>query len=315
MPIDFKNLKEMRKRIESVSKEELRNLEIDQVVAREQVRKSFKNIEELAASIKEIGLQQPIIVEPANKEGKYVIVQGERRYRACKEAGLKHIPAIIRKAPEDIKQRILAQLTENLQRDDMDPFEVSAAMHLLKDNGIASVDIGKRLGKSKTYISRMMMLSSMSEGIKQIAKDKGVESADVLMAMNESERKYGEEFVKKVQELEQITRADVREIVEGIENKHNQGTTKKTKEKKPGNESASKKTKVKDTKLPDGASYVAEGQVVVSVSVVLNGQSPVGGYIHPHAICKDKNNVCVVVKGKVHVVSMEDVAMLGTTVI
>ena len=318
MPIDFKNLKEMRKRIESVSKEELRNLEIDSVVTREQVRKQFKKIEELANSIKEIGLQQPIIVEPANKEGKFIIVQGERRYRACKQLGLKHIPAIIRKAPEDEKQRVLAQLTENLQRDDMDPFEVSAAMHLLKDNGVASVDIAKRLGKSKTYVSRMMSLSLVSDDLKNIAKAKGVDSADVLIAMGESERKYGQEFLTKLEKLEQVTRADVREIAQAIETKQNKETGKKTGEKKSSHEPTTKESKEKvqkGEKLPVGATYVEKGQVVVSVSIVLNGQSPVGGYIHPHAICKDKNNVCVVVNGKVHVVSVEDVVMLGTTVI
>lgn len=314
MQINFNNLKEMRKRIESVSKEELRNLEIDQVVTREQVRKSFKNIDELAASIKEIGLQQPIIVEPANAEGKFVIIQGERRYRACKAAGLKHIPAIIRKAPEDIKQRVLAQLTENLQRDDMDPFEVSAAMQLLKENGVPAVEIAKRLGKSKSYISRLMALTSMSDELKNIAKTKGVESTDVLVTMAESERKHGQELLTQLQKLEEITRADVRNIVQRIENKHNQDGGNQKPVDKPTEKKPKEKT-AKNEQLPAGASYVEKGQVVVSVSVVLDGQSPVGGYIHPHAICADKNNVCVVVDGKVHVVSMEDVVMLGTTVI
>ena len=89
-------------------------LPIDAITSQEQVRKTFLNIDELAASILKEGLQMPITVTAPNANGQHTIIQGERRWRACKHAGLTHIQAIIKEEPQSEIQRIIAQLTENI---------------------------------------------------------------------------------------------------------------------------------------------------------------------------------------------------------
>lgn len=305
MPFDFKNLKEMSKKIESVSAEELKNIEIGQIISRAQVRTKFENIDELAESIKAIGLQQPIVVTQPDANGKYTIIQGERRYLACKKAGLKRIAAIVRKAPETETQRILVQLTENIQRDDMDPFDVSEAMHQLVKSGVKAVKIAERLGKSKAYVSRIMSLQQLPQEIRKVAEDKEVHSPEVLMVMGEMSRKFGQAFFDKLCSLEEINRSNLRDLSKTLE--AGAATSKKD---------SPKKNKVaKKAILPKGAKYVEKGEVVVEVSAVLGGAAPVPGYIHPHAISDDKNNVCVVIGKKTHVVPLEDVTMLGVKVL
>ena len=100
----------------------LKNLKITEVEPnREQPRKNFNQeaLEELADSIREYGLIQPIIV--SEKEGYYSIIAGERRWRACKLAGLEEIPAIVRE--DDEKKNKEIALIENIQREDLNPFE------------------------------------------------------------------------------------------------------------------------------------------------------------------------------------------------
>ena len=100
----------------------LKNLKITEVEPnRDQPRKTFNQeaLEELAESIKEYGLIQPIIV--TEKEGYYSIIAGERRWRACKLAALEEIPAIVREDDERRNNEIA--LIENIQREDLNPFE------------------------------------------------------------------------------------------------------------------------------------------------------------------------------------------------
>ena len=100
----------------------LKNLKITEVEPnREQPRKNFNQeaLEELAESIKEYGLIQPIIV--TEKDGYYSIIAGERRWRACKLAGLEEIPAIIR--DDDERRNNEIALIENIQREDLNPYE------------------------------------------------------------------------------------------------------------------------------------------------------------------------------------------------
>ena len=115
-----------------------RLLRIDEVVSHDQVRKTFDDLEDLAASIKELGVQVPINVLERDREGHYVILQGERRWRAAKLAGLTKIPAIVDEAEIDEQTRMLMQLTENIQRDDMRPLEVAKAFRALVDTGLTA---------------------------------------------------------------------------------------------------------------------------------------------------------------------------------
>lgn len=131
----------------------------------DQPRKVFDDdaLNELAASIKENGVIQPIIV--TKREDGYVIVAGERRWRAARIAGLKVIPAIVR---ELTSQQIMEQaLIENLQREDLNPLEEAYAMeNLLKTPGMNQEKLAKKLGKPRATIANTVRLINIDESLK-----------------------------------------------------------------------------------------------------------------------------------------------------
>ena len=130
----------------------------------DQPRKKFDDeaLNELAASIKENGVIQPIIV--TRKEKGHVIVAGERRWRAARIAGLKVIPAIIR---ELSNQQIMEQaLIENLQREDLNPLEEAYAMdNLLKTHKMSQEALAKKLGKPRATIANTVRLINIDESL------------------------------------------------------------------------------------------------------------------------------------------------------
>lgn len=136
----------------------------------EQPRKSFDNekIAELAQSIKEHGIIQPIIL---NKKGDYyIIVAGERRWRAAKFLGLKEVPAIVMELAE--KDILEVSLIENIQRQDLNPIEEAMAYKkLLSEFNLTQEELSKRVGKSRVAISNVIRLTNLSETVKQYLID------------------------------------------------------------------------------------------------------------------------------------------------
>jgi len=131
-----------------------------------QPRKTFdkKTIKELASSIGEQGIINPIMVRPCGK--KYVIVTGERRYRAAKKAGLKEIPAIIRRVSK--KDVVLISLIENIHREDLNDMDKASSLRDLKVNlGLPWTAIGKKLGLSKQRILDLVGLLDLPDEIKE----------------------------------------------------------------------------------------------------------------------------------------------------
>lgn len=127
-------------------------IQIDRIYSRSQPRQVFEKIEELAESLRSIGLQQPVIVNP-DGEGKYVVEQGERRWRAAKLAGLHVLTCVVVERPEDDRERFLRQLTENVQRDNMKLHELAQAVAKLVADGMTIKEIAQKLGKKAPYIS------------------------------------------------------------------------------------------------------------------------------------------------------------------
>lgn len=123
-------------------------------------RKTFseESLNELAASIKEQGVLQPIVVRPKGKT-KFEIVCGERRYRASLIAGVDTIPVIVRELSDD--QAMDIAITENLQRRDVDPLEEAAAFNLLIERGQTIDDLATRFGKSGMYIRGRIKLKDL----------------------------------------------------------------------------------------------------------------------------------------------------------
>ena len=149
----------------------LKNLKITEVEPnRDQPRKRFDQeaLEELAQSIKEYGLIQPIVV--SKKDGYYSIVAGERRWRASKIAGLTEIPAIIREDDERVNTEI--SLIENMQREDLNPYEKALGIRTLIDNyGLSQEIIEKKLGKSRSTIANWVRVLNLEPRVLEMVKE------------------------------------------------------------------------------------------------------------------------------------------------
>jgi len=186
---------------ESEMKEsEIAEIDIEKIVPnRDQPRKSFdkQEIQELAESIRENGIIQPIILRA--KDEVYEIVVGERRFRAAKEAGLKKVPAIIKDYSESRLLEIA--LIENIQRKDLNPLEEALAYKTIIDRDtITQEELSKRVGRSRSYIANMIRLLELPDEIKNFVS-RGtitVGHAKAIMALNEKEKKV--EIAKKVAE-------------------------------------------------------------------------------------------------------------------
>ena len=157
----------------------------------EQPRKSFDNerIAELAESIKHHGIIQPLILMKENED--YVIIAGERRWRAAKMAGLKEVPAIIMDITE--KEVLEVSLIENIQRQDLNPIEEALAYKRLIDEfKLTQEELSKRIGKSRTTITNCMRLINLDDRVKEYIIE-GVLSEGhgrTLLSINDGELQY-----------------------------------------------------------------------------------------------------------------------------
>lgn len=127
----------------------------------DQPRTSPGDVQELAESIRALGVQQPLLVRPhPDREATYILVAGERRYRAALEAGTTQLPCIVLGDEiDDPSRRLIVQLTENIQRSNLDMMEVAHAIaRLVEDHRLAKQDMARLLGKSPAYVSKHLAL-------------------------------------------------------------------------------------------------------------------------------------------------------------
>ena len=170
----------------------LKNLKITEVEPnRDQPRKNFnqESLEELAESIKEFGLIQPIVV--TKKDGYYSIVAGERRWRACKIAGIKEIPAIVRE--DDDRKNTEIALIENLQREDLNPYEKALGIkNLMTTYGLRQEDVAKKIGKSRSAVANSIRILNLEPRVLDMAKEGKLTEGHcrALLAITDPERQY-----------------------------------------------------------------------------------------------------------------------------
>ena len=128
----------------------------------DQPRKRFAQaaLDELAASIRSVGLLEPIIVRPGTDPGQWCLVAGERRWRACQAAGLERIPVIVRDI--DAASAFEVQMIENVIRSDMDPMEEAEGYGRLLAAGLTIESVSERLGKSTSAIRSRLKLLKLS---------------------------------------------------------------------------------------------------------------------------------------------------------
>ena len=241
------------------SKEGLRKLDIEDIIPNpEQPRKVFDDakLHELAESIKNSGLIQPIVVAPYPEEyGKYVIISGERRYRATKLAGLQTINAIVMDIDE--QEQFRNALIENIQRVDLNPVEEARAYDTMMDMyGYTQEQIAKEVGKSRAHIANLVRILKLPEDIISAIKNGNISlgHAKVLLG-TENPQEYLEEIIANqlsVRDLEDLIEertnpksgdenTDDKENLEEIPNKikkgkgskNNSGKNEKTKSASP----------------------------------------------------------------------------------
>lgn len=170
----------------------LKNLKIVDVEPnREQPRKNFNQeaLEELAESIKEYGLIQPIVV--TKKDGYYSIIAGERRWRASKLAGLTEIPAIVREDDERKNNEIA--LIENMQREDLNPYEKALGIkNLMTTYGLTQEEIAKKLGKSRSAIANTVRTLNLEPRVLEMAKEGKLTEGHcrALLSITDPEKQY-----------------------------------------------------------------------------------------------------------------------------
>jgi ParB family chromosome partitioning protein len=154
-----------------------------------QPRQSFDEdaLEELASSIREVGLLQPVVVRLV-MPGHYELIMGERRWHACQRAGLEHIPAIVRGTSDDDLLR--EALMENLHREQLNPLEEAAAyQQLLDDFGATHDELARKVGRSRPHISNTIRLLHLPSTVQRRVAA-GVLSAGharALLALNDFE--------------------------------------------------------------------------------------------------------------------------------
>lgn len=174
-----------------------------------------EKLEELAASIREYGLLQPIVVK-LNKNGFYTIIAGERRWRASRKAGLKEIPAIIKDVSEQTEKEIT--LIENIQRENLNSLEeASGIKELIDDFGLTQEEVAKKIGRSRTAVTNILRLLSLPEEIKTLLKEEKISHghARALLSLNNealalelAEKVIAQEM--SVRELENIIKSLVK---------------------------------------------------------------------------------------------------------
>lgn len=136
-------------------------------------------LEELAASMREVGVLQPVVV--TGDDESYVLIAGERRWRAAKRAGLNSIPAVVRDRTG--RSTLVEALVENLQRQDLTPMEEAHAYReLLENNGMSQEEIARRVGKSRPAVSNTLRLLQLPDPVQELV-DSGALSAGHARAL------------------------------------------------------------------------------------------------------------------------------------
>ncbi|NQT67227.1 MAG: ParB/RepB/Spo0J family partition protein, partial [Actinobacteria bacterium] len=191
------------------------NIPLSQIIEdKNQPRKTFNSetIKELANSIKEQGVINPITVRP--KGSKYVIIAGERRFLAAQEAGLKSIPTLIRKASKN--DILLLSLIENIQREDLNDIDRASALRKLKEStGFTWELIGRKLGLSKRRVLALVGLLDLPEKIKEDIRNKILteKHGKALRKLNNKDEILK---VSKIVKEEKLSGADTLKLVKEV---------------------------------------------------------------------------------------------------
>jgi ParB family chromosome partitioning protein len=163
-----------------------------------QPRKTFPDgsIDELAESIRKHGLLQPIIVEP-DGGGKYIIIAGERRFRAASRAGLFDVPVIVRSVSSE--KRLQISLIENIQREDLNPMEEAEAYRSLMDlSGFTQEEVAEAVGKNRSTVANALRLTKLSSPMQDAVRSGRISAGHARSLLAVSDPMFRETLFKRI---------------------------------------------------------------------------------------------------------------------
>lgn len=205
---DYSNLDKI-----DIASEQVQEIELSDIRPNPyQPRKTFDEeaLNELAHSIKQSGVFQPIILRESTVKG-YEIIAGERRFRASKIAGKSTIPAIIREFDEEKMMEVA--VLENLQREDLTSLEEAEAYDMLmKKLKLTQEEVAARLGKSRPYIANYLRLLGLPEAVKQMLQDNDISMGQARTLLGLKDKKQIVKLAKRVMK-DNLTVRQVEQLV------------------------------------------------------------------------------------------------------
>jgi ParB family chromosome partitioning protein len=193
---------ETKEKVETSIPERARiwQLAIEKIVPnKEQPRKVFlpEELKELAASIKEKGIIQPILVRKLEGSDQYQLIAGERRWRAAQIAGHKEVPAIIKDL--DTRNVLEVALIENIQRQDLNPVEECEAYVLLaRKYNLTQAEIADRVGKDRATVANVMRIAQLSPDVREMLLKNELQLGQAKLLLGVDDKKAQEELAKKI---------------------------------------------------------------------------------------------------------------------
>src|SRR5688572_11715227 len=174
----------------------------------EQPRTQLGNIEELAASVREKGVLEPILVR-AIGPNRYQIISGERRYRAASLAGLDEIPAI--ELDVDDREQLEIALIENIQRKDLTAFEEAEGFYVLQQKfGYTHEKISQVIGKSRTTVTETLLINDIPDRIRAMCREAGISNKSVLVQVARAGSEEAMEKVVRAYAAGELSREELR---------------------------------------------------------------------------------------------------------
>ena len=216
---------------EELDSKDIVNIDINKIYANpDQPRKVFdgEKIEVLSSSIKNYGVLQPIVVKP-DDSGKYMIIAGERRYRASKKAKLKEMPAVIKDIP--MKDLMEIALIENLQREDLNAIEEALAYKSLIDHyNVTQEEISEAVGKSRPHITNTLRLLNLSKEVMSMVEDNRITPGHGKALLRIPDHNIQLQIANRIME-EELSVRETEKLAKKILENENIVTEKKIKQK------------------------------------------------------------------------------------
>ncbi len=181
---------------------------------RNQPRQHFdeERMAELAESIREVGVLQPVLVRPVDDEG-YELIAGERRWRAARRVGLQVVPAVVRES--DDAAALEQALVENVQRTDLNPMEEAAAyQQLIEDFGLTHEELARRVGRKRATVTNTLRLLQLPPSIQRLVQEQRLAAGHARTLLGTPDRAFQEQLARRavsddlsVRQLEESVRA------------------------------------------------------------------------------------------------------------